>query len=448
MSARAGASRVVVVGGGLSGALLALLLGRRGHAVEVLERRPDPRTAGAERGRSINLAISARGLAALEAVGLAERIRAIALPMTGRMIHAPDGQTTFQAYGRRGQAINSISRADLNLALLEAADELPGVTLRFGRRCVGIEPASATVATVAGEDPAETRHAGDLVVGADGAFSVVRQQLQRRERFDHALAWLAHGYKELVIPPSPSGQFQLDPTALHIWPRGGYMMMAMPNLDRSFTVTLYLAWEGGAASFAALEDRAAVRRFFVAQFPDAVPLMPTLEDDFAANPTGALVTVRCWPWTEGRAVLIGDAAHAIVPFFGQGANAAFEDVVALADALEREPDPVAASRRYAAERKPHAEAIADLALANFIEMRDHVASAGFLVRKRLERLLHAVFPRAFLPLYSMISFTTIPYAVARERARRQGRILRTAGAVAALVLLGGAAALLLRLLAR
>jgi kynurenine 3-monooxygenase len=273
------------------------------------------------------------------------------------------------------------------------------------------------------------------VIGADGAFSAVRQQLLRRERYDYSQAWLAHGYKELVIPPATDGGFAMDPGALHIWPRGGYMMMAMPNLDRSFTVTLYLAFEGGPASFAALREAGAVEQFFRREFPDAVPLMPRLVEDFAANVTGTLVTVRTRPWHEGRVVLVGDACHAIVPFFGQGANAAFEDVIALGDSLARHDEPGAAFAEYEARRKRHADAIADLALANFEEMRDHVASWRFRWRKRLEQALHALLPRLFVPLYTMISFTTIPYADAQDRARRQDRAIRVTGVVAGLALL-------------
>jgi len=421
-----GGGPVIVVGGGLAGALTALLLGQRGETVEVLERRPDPRQSGAERGRSINLAISARGLAALAAVGLEEEIRSIAIPLAGRMIHAPDGRTSFQAYGRRGQAINSVSRTALNVALLEAAGRQAGVRLEFGRRCTGVDPVAGVVTTTGEPWGSERRHGGRLVIGADGAFSAVRQQLQRRDRYDFSQSWLAHGYKELVMPPAAGGGFALDPGALHIWPRGGFMMMAMPNLDRSFTVTLYLAFEGGPASFAALDAPGAVERFFRREFPDALPLLPTLEADFAGHPTGTLVTIRTRPWHEGRVVLVGDACHAIVPFFGQGANAAFEDVVALGGALARHREPAAAFAEYEDSRRRHADAIADLALANFEEMRDHVASPRFQWRKRLERALHTLMPRAFIPLYTMISFTTIPYAEARDRARRQDRALRLA----------------------
>jgi kynurenine 3-monooxygenase len=266
------------------------------------------------------------------------------------------------------------------------------------------------------------------VVGADGAYSAVRAHLQRREGQDYSQSYLSHGYKELHIPAGPGGAPQLDRHALHIWPRGGYMMMAMVNPDASFTVTLYLAHQG-ADSFETLDSAGRVRDFFARAFPDAIPLLPRLTDDFAANPTGTLVTVRSRPWhLDGKVVLLGDACHAIVPFFGQGANAAFEDCLALAAHLERSPaQPGKAFAGYEAERRPNADAIGDLALANFHEMRDRVASPLFRLEKRAEVLLHRLFPSGFIPLYTMISFTRIPYAEARDRALRQRRALRAIG---------------------
>jgi len=415
----------VIAGAGLGGALLGTLLGRAGHRVVLLERRPDPRHDRRDAGRSINLAISARGLHALDRIGLRQRILEIATPLYGRMIHPLRGPLAFQPYGTRGRAIHSMSRADLNAALLDAAERSGAVGIQFERRVTGFDPEHGTthsVAAATGQDPRAER---GTLIGADGAYSAVRAELQRRERFDFSQAFLAHGYKELHIPPGPDGSHQLDPNGLHIWPRGGYMMMAMANVDGSFTVTLYLAF-AGAASFTALNTPDAVRRFFAENFPDAVDLLPDLGEAFFARPVGSLVTVRTRPWhLEGNVALLGDACHAIVPFFGQGANAAFEDALALDLALARYPgDRAAAFRAYEAERRPNADAIADLALANFHEMRDQVASPLFRLEKRGEVLLHALFPRWFLPLYTMISFTLIPYAEARDRARRQKTAIR------------------------
>jgi kynurenine 3-monooxygenase len=413
-----------VVGAGLAGSLMSILLGRDGYEVDVYERRPDPRQAGADAGRSINLAISARGLHALDQVGLKDEILAMAVPMRGRMVHDPAGHLSFQPYGTRHQAINSVSRAGLNVALLNAAARFPGVRMHFGLRCtdVDIERGGLELASLEG---GISNVNAETIIGADGAFSAIRTQMQKRELFDYSQSYLAHGYKELYIPPKPGGGFLMEPNALHIWPRGGFMMIALPNQDGSFTCTLFWAFEG-TNSFANLRGPDEVLRFFEETYPDAVPLMPTLAHDFFANPTGSLVTVRCSPWhIRDKAVLVGDAAHAIVPFYGQGANAAFEDCVALAQCLKQNPNSrLAAVELYDRTRKPSADAIADLALGNFIEMRDRVASPLFRFKKKVEKLLHALFPRSFIPLYTMVSFTTIPYAEAVERAARQDDVLR------------------------
>jgi kynurenine 3-monooxygenase len=430
----------IVVGAGLGGSMMAALLGRAGRTVEVLERRADARRGAAEAGRSINLAISARGLHALDHLGLKDEVLRIGIPLYGRMIHPVSGPLAFQPYGSRRQAINSVSRADLNRLLLDAAEARGRVSIHFNRRCVGADLERAQVTTVDARDGSDERAHCGVIIGADGAYSAVRAQLARRDRHDYSQAYLGHGYKELVISPGEDGTHVLDKHALHIWPRGGFMMMAMANIDGSFTVTLYLPWEGQ-HGFDRLQTADAVRRFFAEQFPDAIPLLPTFEADFASHPTGSLVTVRNGSWRSGGdVVLLGDAAHAIVPFFGQGANAAFEDCLALEAALNRAPeDRAAAFAAYQEGRRPHTDAIADLALANFYEMRDHVASPWFRMEKRAERVLNRMFPSWFIPLYTMISFTTIPYAEARDRARRQARGVR-------LVLVGVAALLLVLLL--
>jgi kynurenine 3-monooxygenase len=429
-------TRVTVVGAGLGGSLLAVLLGRAGATVTLLERRLDPRQTGAEEGRSINLALSARGLHALEHVGLADQVLAQAVPLPGRMIHLLDGGRRFQPYGREGQSINSVSRSNLNVTLLDAAERVPGLRIRFGARCLDVEPEAATVEVEDVRTGARDLVAADLVVGTDGAFSAVRRRLQRLDRFDYRQDFLEHGYKELTIPPGPDGGWRLEPHAMHIWPRGGFMMMAMANADHSFTVTLYLPFEGP-NGFAGLGESAEVLRFFETRFPDAVPLIPDLAGEFLANPTGSLVTVRCAPWhAAGRVVLLGDAAHAMVPFYGQGANASFEDCLELVACLgEFRLDRARALAEYQDRRKPNADAIADLAIENFLEMRDRVASPVFHARKRLEKHLHQLFPQAFTPLYTMISFSRIPYAAARRRAARQWRVVWTVMALLAVLML-------------
>lgn len=416
---------VVIVGAGLVGSMLAAMLGREGFPVTVIERRGDPRLSEMAAGRSINLAISERGLNALAKLDLADDILALGVPLYGRMIHPISGPMGYQPYGVGKQAINSFSRGELNLALVKAAGAAPNVALEFNRRCLDVDLESGTVThadLATGRDLRTTR---GVVIGADGAYSAVRAPMQRREHQDYAQDFLAHGYKELMIPPRPDGSAALDRNAMHIWPRGRFMMMAMANLDASFTVTLYLPMTGP-DSFAELGTPEAVSRFFAREFPDALPIMPTLLEDFAANPAGAMVTVRTYPWAiDGRVVLAGDAAHAIVPFYGQGANAGFEDCLVLVDEMTKAPDDLAgAFDRYQRARKPNTEAIADLALANFNEMRDHVASKAFLLKKRFEQLLHKLFPRHFVPLYSMISFSRIPYAEARAKAQAQARAVR------------------------
>ena len=434
--------RVLIVGAGLGGSLLALYLARAGHEVLIVERRGDPRARNYIGGRSINLAISARGIHALDRAGLTDELLSQGVRMPGRMIHPISGLPVFQAYSRDpSHAINSVSRSRLNLLLLNAASAERHVTARFDLRCVDVDFQTPT-ATFARDDGSIERFDADLIVGADGAFSAVRGAMQKTDRFDYSQTYLGHGYKELTIPPLPDGSFAMERNALHIWPRGGSMMIALPNPDASFTCTLFWPWEGE-GSFAQIHGDEKVSRHFETVYPDAVPLMPTLLDDFAENPVGALVTVRSSPWhVNGKVALLGDAAHAVVPFYGQGANASFEDCEALVDALTAHPkDLTGAMDHYQAMRIRNANAIADMALENFIEMRDKTASPAFRMRKRLEHALHGMFPSWYLPLYDMVSFSTIPYAEARERAARANRtVLAVAGGAAALAAVGAISA--------
>lgn len=420
-------NKFVIVGAGLGGALAAVYLGQAGHQVDIYEMRGDPREAGFKGGRSINLALSYRGLCALEKVGLSDEVLSGAVPMPGRMIHSVAGELTFQPYGLDGsQAINSVSRGGLNLTLLNAAARCPGVTLHFNQKCLDVDLDSGAVTFEDTRSGQRSTVEGGVVMGADGAFSAVRARMQRLDRFDYSQSYLEHGYKELTIPPGPNGRHAMTKNALHIWPRRSFMMIALPNADGSFTVTCFWPFEGS-KGFGAIHSKDDLLLFFGEQFPDAIPLMPTLAEDYFTNPTSSLVTVRCSPWYHGdRVVMLGDACHAVVPFYGQGMNAAFEDVIVLTECLAQfKTDRRRAFEEYYRLRKVNTDALADLAVENFIEMRDHTGSPAFLRKKKWEKRLGRWFPNWYTELYTMVSFTRTPYAEAVGRARRQDRTVHT-----------------------
>lgn len=415
---------ITVVGSGLAGALLGLYLADAGYGVELYERRPDPRQGTPLAGRSINLALSARGLHALAGVNLAEQALTQAIAMPGRMLHGLDGSLTFQPYGKdEHEVIYSISRAWLNELLIGAA-EARGVHIHFQHRCTGYDVLSSTLHLYDEVAHSKREVKAQPVLGADGAGSVLRKTLVEQPRVNYAQNYLAYGYKELTIPAGPDGGFQMEPHALHIWPRNTYMLIALPNPDATFTCTLFFPFEGP-DSFAALTTPEAVNAFFAAHFPDALALIPDLATAFFANPTGTLATIHCDPWyINDQLLLLGDAAHAIVPFFGQGMNCAFEDCQALASQLQTHgPDWPTVFQAFYAERKPNADAIATLALENFIEMRDTVANPRFLLRKQVEHRLEKAFPGRFVSKYSMVSFHRVPYATALARGRLQDAML-------------------------
>ncbi len=420
-------SKFILIGSGLAGGMMAAFLGRRGHEVDLYERRGDPNAGNIVGGRSINLALSARGIHALQQLGLADEVLQHAIPMRGRMIHDRSGELHFSAYDRDPRNfINSMGRGALNTATLAAAQKYPNVRVHFHHQCtdVDVDEPSAQLIQTERDQTVEAR--GDAIIGVDGAFSAVRRAMQRRlDRFDYSQSYLAHGYKELTIPPAADGSWMMEKNALHIWPRKSFMMIALPNPDGSFTCTLF--WEfTGPRSFQTTQSDDEVRRFFQEEFPDAVPLMPTLLEEFRENPTGSLVTVRCAPWHyRDKLALVGDAAHAVVPFYGQGMNAAFEDCVVFDQFLaEFSDNRERAFAQYFVRRKANADALANLAVANFIEMRDKTASPVFRTKKKLDHLLEGLLPGIYLPLYTMISFTQIPYAEAEKRARRQDVIVQ------------------------
>ena len=438
-------TKFTLIGSGLAGGLLAAYFGRRGYDVDLYERRADPREGNIVGGRSINLALSTRGIHALEQLGIADEVLKHAIPMRGRMIHDKSGNLHFAPYDRDPKNyINSIGRAALNTTVIEAAQRYPNVRVHFNHRCTDVDLTEAV-----SHFEAEGKHViarGDAVIGVDGAFSAVRQSMQKQlEKFEYDESYLAHGYKELTIPPAMDGEWQMEKEALHIWPRKSFMMIALPNPDGSFTCTLF--WEFiGPRSFESTKTDEEVRNFFEEEFPDAVPLMPALLDDFKNNPTGSLVTIRCAPWYyEDKVALVGDAAHAVVPFYGQGMNAAFEDCVVLDECLAQFPqDRHRAFAEYFARRKENADALANLAVENFIEMRDKTASKTFRVKKKLDHLLEGLLPGIYLPLYTMVTFTRIPYATAARRALRQDRIVYACLIAIIIVLVSALSVLLFR----
>lgn len=416
--------KIRLVGAGLNGPLLAILLRQRGFNVELYERRPDMRRRHVSAGRSINLALSTRGIHALDRAGLWRRMVSIIIPMRGRMMHSVEGKLTFQPYGKdETEVINSISRAELNIALLNAAEE-QGARIYFNQRCTGCDLRTGALRLRDENTGQESTLDPAIVIGCDGSASAVRTEMLRLNRFNFSQQYLNYGYKELTIPAGVNRRHLLETHALHIWPRGNYMLIALPNIDGTYACILFLPFEG-ANSFASLASQENIVNFFEANFPDVVPLMPQLLDNYFANPTGSMVTIKCSPWhVEGKTLLLGDSAHAIVPFFGQGINCGFEDCALIIDLLDRYgTDWPLIFAEFEKERKINTDAIADMAIENFVEMRDRVADARFLFCKKVELALEAKYPNLFVPKYAMVTFHRVPYAVALARGAVQDRIL-------------------------
>ncbi|MBC3540847.1 FAD-dependent oxidoreductase [Rufibacter sediminis] len=419
-------TQLSVMGGGLVGCLLSLYLAKQGYRVDVYERRPDLRRTDLGGGRSINLALSDRGWRALETIGIAEDIKKVAIPMYRRVMHDKNGNLSFQPYGQEGQAIYSVSRGGLNQALLDLAEAEPTISLHFQQQVLEVEVATNKVTMLETVSGQEHHVQPDVIFAADGAYSMVRLSLQKTDRFNYEQSYLDYGYKELTIPPAQDGGWQLEKNALHIWPRGQYMMIALPNIDGSFTCTMFFPYEGD-PSFKSVQTEAELNAFFQEIFPDAAALMPDLAQEFFENPIGSLVTIKCLPWHHsGKILLLGDAAHAIVPFYGQGMNAGFEDCTVLRGLLEQHQDDwETIFQTFQDLRKPNTDAIADLAVYNFIEMRDKVADPRFLLQKKVEAKITAQYPDAWLPLYSMVTFSPdLPYAEALANGQRQEEIMR------------------------
>ncbi len=417
--------RIIISGAGLVGSLWAVFLAKRGYQVDIYERRSDMRKLGGDGGRSINLAMSVRGWKALEKVGIQEDIRETAIAMKGRMMHSTDGDLTFQAYGKEDEAIYSVSRAGLNRKLMDIAESYENVNFHFEMPCTGLDTRTGDIHFENEKTGEHSTESAAYVFGADGAFSAVRGAMQKTPRFNYSQYYLPHGYKELHIPANENGDFAMDPDSLHIWPRGEFMLIGLPNPDKSFTCTLFLPFEGE-ESFSKLKTDEQILGFFNTYFKDTIPLMPTLLEDFKNNPTSSLVTIKCDPWHLLHKVLImGDASHAIVPFYGQGMNSGFEDCTILDElADECNEDWTEVIRRFNDTRIENADAISDLAIRNFVEMRDLVGDPKFLLRKKIAAWLHEQYPEDFLPLYSMVTFSHVPYSVAMEEGFAQDELFQ------------------------
>lgn len=426
-------SKIAIIGGGLAGSLLALYLARKNFNIEVFERRPDMRTTDIGGGRSINLALSARGIHALQETAVSDKIMRIAIAMRGRMIHSRSGELTFQRYGKdESEVIYATSRAELNKALLTAVEKHKNVQLHFNMRCTGMNFELGEVNLRNELTHEQTVQQAHTVFGTDGSASAVRTAMEEKGLAQFTEDVLDYGYKELVIPPGDNGRHRIEKNALHIWPRETFMLIALPNLDGSFTCTFFYP-HTGEESFETLNDERTVSEFFSRNFPDAVSLMPELTKDFFTNPTGSMVTVKGLPWNvEDKVLLIGDAAHAIVPFFGQGMNSAFEDCHYINRLIQRQMglgrsvyriDWKELYAEFVKTRKKDTDAIADLAVENFIEMRDLVGQPKFQLKKKVERILEENYPGLFVPKYTMVTFRRIPYSVARARGEIQEKIL-------------------------
>lgn len=421
--------KITIVGAGLAGSLLASYLSKKGFTVDIYERRPDMRKHDIGGGKSINLALSTRGIHALKEVGLYDHIKKIAIPMYGRMIHPPQGELNFQRYGKDdSEYINAVSRSELNKSLMNLAEKNANVKIHFSERCDGIDFNKSEISFYNDEKKSAGKVNYDILIATDGATSAIRMEMLKIPRFNFSQQYENYGYKELIIPADENGKFKMNINSLHIWPRGSFMLIALPNLDGSYTCTLFLAYDmayGGENSFEFLNSEDRVRTFFESNFPDFVKMHPDYVAEFFQNPVGTLMTVKCFPWiVNDNTAMLGDACHAIVPFFGQGMNAAFEDCVYLNSCMDKYGDDwKKIFEEFQMLRKENSDAIADLAQENFIEMRDLVADKRFLLKKKIETELYKKYPDTFIPKYTMVTFMRIPYSVALKRGKIQENIL-------------------------
>ncbi len=417
--------KIAIVGAGLCGSLLAVYFAKRGMQVDVYEYRPDIRTVKKTIGRSINLALSCRGLTALQGANLADHVAQEMIPMKGRMIHLPGQPNELQPYGfAKDQVIHSISRRNLNQLLIEQADAHESITMHFGYKCTQYDIQNQTLSFQQVDSNGTYRQKYDYVLGTDGAFSKIRQAMMKQDRFNYEQMYIPHGYKELTMAPTASGDFAMDPNALHIWPRKSFMLIALPNLDRSFTCTLFMGYKSQ-PGFDHINTDKQIQSLIQNEFPDLPSLLPDYVKQFQNNPTSSLVTIYCSPWNvEGHTLLMGDASHAIVPFFGQGMNAAFEDVRLFFEYVDRLGDVSQSIEAFAQSRKKDADAIAQMALENFVEMRDAVSDPDYQQKRAIEQALEKQYPDQYQSRYAMVSFSNLPYSDAYQRGQENQKLLQ------------------------
>jgi kynurenine 3-monooxygenase len=417
-------NEISILGSGLIGSLLSIYLRKRGLDVNVYEKRADNRNQEyKEEGRSINMALSDRGWKSLEKVGLKEKILPLTIPMYGRKIHNEHGETTFIPYGKEGQAIYSISRGKFNQLLMDEAEK-EGVKIHFEHKIEDIDLRFNELTVSSPKNNLE-KISSEVIIGSDGAYSSLRNAMLKQVRFNYKQEYISHGYKELSIPPTESGEFAMDPNALHIWPRGSFMLIALPNPDKSFTCTLFLPFDGGRVSFENIRDEKDLKGVFQTYFDDAIQMMPQLTEQYFTNPTSALIDIECYPWMLNKSLLIGDACHAMVPFYGQGMNCGFEDCLILDNLIEKLGTTAweLVFAKFQKIRKPDTDAISQLAMENFEEMKAQVSDPKFAIRKKIEAKLHGLFPNDWIPLYTMVTFSDMPYSEAYILGKLQEKIM-------------------------
>ena len=416
---------VVIVGAGLVGSLWAVYLSKAGYKVTIYERRSDIRKAEISAGKSINLALSVRGWTALDAVGVVDEIRKIAIPMHGRVMHDLEGNLTYQPYGKEGEAIYSVSRGKVNAAMMDIAEKYGKATIHYNHECQNVDLTNGIAFLKNSLTGEKIEVKADLIFAVDGAFSAVRfNSMQKLNRFNYSQNYIADGYRELLLPANEDGSYKLDKNALHIWPIGRFMMIALANEDGSFTCTLFMPHEGDKFAFDKLNSTEAVNTFFKTVFPDFYEMVPNVAEAWENHPLSNLAIIRCSPWTNGKVALMGDAAHATVPFYGQGMNAGFEDCTVLSNLMKKHNENwEAIFEEYSRERKPDGDALQDLSLDNYYVMRDYVSDPEFLLRKKIEAKFSELYPKSWLPLYSQVTFSNIRYSVAYQQGKKQSDIM-------------------------